>query len=218
MRITAIQRITWESISSASRTAPLNCPNGPWLTLSFKMLISTIQRSRLYQPRSTSICMPTLTSLLFLWTSTADPWLVNSTIWPRPLGQTSYMLHINSPSTPWTREPNGEAALFLVRYLKKSRDIGIRFRPDPDKGFECFCDADFSGLWNKQFARHDPSTAQSRSGWVVFYAVQSYGHLSFRLNSFCQLLKPNTSQCLNLYSTFSPSCSSFRKWRRKVFK
>lgn len=68
------------------------------------------------------------------------------------------------------REPHEEAALYLVRYLKKSRDIGIRFWPDPDKGFECYCDDDFSGLWNKQFARHNPSTAKSRSGWVVFYA------------------------------------------------
>jgi hypothetical protein len=68
------------------------------------------------------------------------------------------------------REPHGEAALYLVRYLKKSRDIGIRFRPNPEKGFECYCNADFSGAWNKQFARHDPSTAKSRSGWVIFYA------------------------------------------------
>ena len=49
-------------------------------------------------------------------------------------------------------EPHGEAALNLVRHLKKSRDIGIRFRPDPEKGFKCYCDADFSGAWNKQFA------------------------------------------------------------------
>jgi len=67
-------------------------------------------------------------------------------------------------------KPHGEAALYLVRYLKKSRDIGISFQTDPDKGFECYCDADFSGLWNKQFACHDLSTAKSRSGWVVFYA------------------------------------------------
>jgi hypothetical protein len=39
------------------------------------------------------------------------------------------------------REPHGDAALYLVQYLKKSRDIGIRFQPDPTKGFECYCDA-----------------------------------------------------------------------------
>ncbi len=38
------------------------------------------------------------------------------------------------------------------------------------KGFECYCDADFSGNWNKAFAPVDPSTAKSRSGWIIFYA------------------------------------------------
>ena len=37
-------------------------------------------------------------------------------------------------------------------------ELGIRFKPDPKKGFKCYCDADFSGLWNKAFAPVDPST------------------------------------------------------------
>ena len=68
------------------------------------------------------------------------------------------------------REPHGEAILYLVRYLKKTRDLGICFKPNPEKGFECYCDADFSGNWNKQFANVDPSTSKSRSGWIMFYA------------------------------------------------
>ena len=68
------------------------------------------------------------------------------------------------------RKPHGEAILYLVRYLKKTRDIGLRFKPDTTKGFECYCDADFSGNWNREFAHNDPSTAKSRSGWIVFYA------------------------------------------------
>ena len=68
------------------------------------------------------------------------------------------------------RHSHGEAILYLVRYLKKTRDLGIRFKPNPGKGFECYCDADFSGNWNKQFAAVDPSTSKSRSGWIVFYA------------------------------------------------
>ena len=43
-------------------------------------------------------------------------------------------------------KPHGDAALYLVRYLKKTRDIGLRFTPDPDKGFKCYCDTNFSGL------------------------------------------------------------------------
>jgi hypothetical protein len=68
------------------------------------------------------------------------------------------------------REIHGEAILYLVCYLKKTRDLGLKFKPDPGKGFECFCDADFLGLWNKTFAPVNPSTAKSRSGWIIFYA------------------------------------------------
>jgi hypothetical protein len=68
------------------------------------------------------------------------------------------------------RKEHGEAIVYIVRYLKKTRHLGLKFRPNESKGFECYCDADFAGNWNKAFAQHDPSTAKSRSGWVIFYA------------------------------------------------
>jgi hypothetical protein len=91
------------------------------------------------------------------------------------LGQTTrldimYATHQVAKYSSDPREPHGEEILYLVRYLKKTRDLGIRFKPDPKKGFECYCDADFSGNWNKRFAHKDPSTSKSRSGWIVFYA------------------------------------------------
>jgi hypothetical protein len=48
------------------------------------------------------------------------------------------------------REPHGEAVLYLIRYLKKTQDLGTCFKPDKDKGFECYCDADF--LWQSEQA------------------------------------------------------------------
>jgi hypothetical protein len=73
------------------------------------------------------------------------------------IGKLNYLAQTTSPDIMYAthqlakyssnpREPHGEAVLYLVRYLKKSRDIGIHFRPDPNKGFKCYCDADFSGL------------------------------------------------------------------------
>ncbi len=59
------------------------------------------------------------------------------------------------------RQSHGKAILYLVRYLKKTCELGICFKPDPKKGFKCYCDADFSGLWNKAFAPVDPSTSKS---------------------------------------------------------
>ena len=42
---------------------------------------------------------------------------------------------------------------------------------DPkDPAFECYTDADFMGLWNKETAEHDPSTAKSRTGYVILFA------------------------------------------------
>jgi hypothetical protein len=37
------------------------------------------------------------------------------------------------------------------------------------KGFDCYCDADFSGIWNKHLALYDLSTDKSCSGWILFY-------------------------------------------------
>jgi hypothetical protein len=82
----------------------------------------------------------------------------------------AYATHQIAKYSANPRVPHGDAILYLVRYLKKTRDIGLKFTPDPSKGFECYCDADFSGNWNYNFAPTDPSTAKSRSGWVIFYA------------------------------------------------
>ena len=65
---------------------------------------------------------------------------------------------------------HGEAVLYLICYLKKTHKLGLHFKPDPTKGFECYCDANFLGLWNKALAPVDPSTSKSQSGWIIFYA------------------------------------------------
>jgi hypothetical protein len=91
------------------------------------------------------------------------------------LGQTTrpdilYAVHQAAKYSADPRVEHGEAVIYIVKYLKATRHIGLRFKPDPSKGFQCYCDADFAGNWNKEFASTDPSTAKSRSGWIVFYA------------------------------------------------
>ncbi len=68
------------------------------------------------------------------------------------------------------RQSHGKAFLYLVCYLKKTRDLGLKFKPDSKKVFECYCDTDFSGNWNKEFTPVNPNTAKSQSGWIIFYA------------------------------------------------
>ncbi len=70
------------------------------------------------------------------------------------------------------RQLHGEAILYPICYLKKTRELGLCFKPDSTKGlgFEGYCNADFSGLYYKAFAPVHPSTSKSQSGWIIFYA------------------------------------------------
>jgi hypothetical protein len=79
------------------------------------------------------------------------------TTWPDIM----YATHQIAKYSSDPRQSHGKAILYLVCYLKKTRDLGLKFKPNPKKGFECYCDADFSGNWNKNFASVDPSTAKS---------------------------------------------------------
>ena len=68
------------------------------------------------------------------------------------------------------KREHGDAIMYLAMYLIKTRHIGLKFKPDPSKGFEDYCDADFIGQYDKDYSTVDPSTAKSRSGWIIFYA------------------------------------------------
>ena len=81
-----------------------------------------------------------------------------------------YAIHQIAKYSTDPRMPHGKAIIYLVQYLMRSRDVGIRFSPNPSKVFEFYCDTEFAGNWNKAGAAHDPSTAKSRSGWIIFYA------------------------------------------------
>jgi hypothetical protein len=48
-----------------------------------------------------------------------------------------YATHQLSKHSSDPREPHGEAVLYLICYLKKTQDLGTRFKPDQDMGFEC---------------------------------------------------------------------------------
>ncbi|KAL7457129.1 hypothetical protein ACHAXS_000396, partial [Conticribra weissflogii] len=91
------------------------------------------------------------------------------------VGKLNYIAQITRPDIMYAthqiakysadpRKEHGEAILFLVKYLKRTKNLGLKFKPNPKQGFDCFCDADFSGNWNKLLAPTDPSTAKSRSG------------------------------------------------------
>ena len=57
----------------------------------------------------------------------------------------------------------------IGRYLLGTKDKGIHFTPDPNRGLECFVDADFAGSWNANDAQN-PENVLSRTGFVIMYA------------------------------------------------
>jgi hypothetical protein len=72
------------------------------------------------------------------------------------VGKLNYLAQTTGPDIMYTthqiamylsdpRQSHGEAILYLVCYLKKTRDLGLKFKPDPKNCFKCYCDADFSG-------------------------------------------------------------------------
>jgi hypothetical protein len=62
-----------------------------------------------------------------------------------------------------------EAVKRICRYLLKTKDKGIVFKPDKSKGLECYVDADWAGSWQHR-SSHDPLSARSRTGYVILYA------------------------------------------------
>ena len=66
------------------------------------------------------------------------------------------------------KQSHGDAVVWLVKYLKATRNEGINFNPKETlTGLEVYADADFSGNWNRTTAALDASTAKSRSGWII---------------------------------------------------
>ena len=65
---------------------------------------------------------------------------------------------------------HAEAVKRIRRYLLATRDKGLIIRPNEQRLFECWVDADFAGNWLKKDAHVDPMTSKSRSGCLIRFA------------------------------------------------
>jgi hypothetical protein len=81
----------------------------------------------------------------------------------------AYAVHQCARFSQSPRVEHTKAVKMIGRYLKATAGKGMICTPNA-KSFECFCDADFAGNWNAAIAEHDPSTARSRTGFVVLHA------------------------------------------------
>ena len=89
---------------------------------------------------------------------------------------------------------HAEAVKRIGCYLLATKDKGLLIRPNEQKFFECWVDADFSDNWRQRDAHNDPMTAKSRSGWIVRFAGAPITWAS-KIQTITALLpwKPNTS-------------------------
>ena len=56
-----------------------------------------------------------------------------------------FAVHQTSRFSNNPKESHGKAIKRIGRYLKRTRDKGIIFKPNTNKGIECWADADFVG-------------------------------------------------------------------------
>jgi hypothetical protein len=94
------------------------------------------------------------------------------------------------------RQLHCKAILYLICNLKKTRDLGLGFKPDSTKGFECYCDADSQGCGTRHL--HLWSTVLPSHEVVGSFSMQdalSLGPPNFNPKLHPPLLKLSILQC-----------------------
>jgi hypothetical protein len=82
----------------------------------------------------------------------------------------AYAVHQVARFSADPKASHGKAVRTLCHYLTGTKDRGLVYIPDLSRKFEVWVDSDFLGLWKKEMAIHLPSTARSRSRFIIMYA------------------------------------------------
>jgi hypothetical protein len=82
----------------------------------------------------------------------------------------AYAVHQCARFSANPRQSHANAIKYLCRYLMATRDKGLILRPNTSKSFEVHVDCNFAGNWVKEDATEDPSTAKSRTGYIISYS------------------------------------------------
>jgi Reverse transcriptase (RNA-dependent DNA polymerase)/GAG-pre-integrase domain len=80
----------------------------------------------------------------------------------------AYSVHQCARFAADPKESHAAALKRIGRYLVGTQDKGLILNPR-SHSFECYVDADFVGNWDRVNADVDPSTAKSRTGYVIMY-------------------------------------------------
>jgi hypothetical protein len=69
----------------------------------------------------------------------------------------------------WIAQHSTETGSWKEKSLLGTKNEGLILHPDPSKSFEVHVDCEIAGNWVKEDAMNDPSTAKSRTGYVISY-------------------------------------------------
>jgi hypothetical protein len=81
----------------------------------------------------------------------------------------AYAVHQCARFISCPKESHAEAIKYICRYLAATKDKGFILKPSGHK-FECYVDSSHAGDWKQHTAMDDPSTAKSRTGYVINFA------------------------------------------------
>jgi hypothetical protein len=77
-----------------------------------------------------------------------------------------FAVHQCARFTQNPKRSHGDAILRICCYLQGTKFKGLRFKPTSDLKLDCYCDADFAGLYNVEH-HQDPVCAKSRTGYCL---------------------------------------------------
>jgi len=80
----------------------------------------------------------------------------------------SYIVHQCARFTANPKEQHAQAIRWLGRYLKATKNKGLRIKPQRGRLLEVYVDADFAGNFDKGES-HLRDTARSRHGYIIMY-------------------------------------------------
>jgi hypothetical protein len=81
----------------------------------------------------------------------------------------AYSVHQCARFSADPKESHATAVKRIGKYLLATKDKGLILNPR-EHSFDCWVDADFVGNWDRVHADVDPSTAKSRTGYIISYA------------------------------------------------
>jgi histone deacetylase 1/2 len=144
-----------------------------------QLIASIISDCGLDKPNAKPRKTPALSSRILRRDEDGEPWLDQKWKYRSVIGKLNFLEKSTRPDIAYavhqcarfTANPklsHAEAVKNIVRYLKGTSNLGILLNPR-EQSLECYADASFGGEWNRATAGSDPSTAKSRTGYLITY-------------------------------------------------